>query len=101
MSARKPLGYMRKRGVMAGRDFLQYPWHFDKLFRAWAKWRQGIYRPEASNSTPFAVSLKRLGAPGRIRTRDPLITNQMLYQLSYKGIGHANYQIWPHCKTKK
>jgi hypothetical protein len=25
------------------------------------------------------------GAPGRIRTRDPLITNQVLYQLSYKG----------------
>ena len=27
------------------------------------------------------------GAPGRIRTRDPLITNQVLYQLSYKGSG--------------
>ena len=26
------------------------------------------------------------GAPGRIRTRDPLITNQVLYQLSYKGV---------------
>lgn len=25
------------------------------------------------------------GAPDRIRTRDPLITNQVLYQLSYKG----------------
>lgn len=25
------------------------------------------------------------GAPGRVRTRDPLITNQVLYQLSYKG----------------
>ena len=25
------------------------------------------------------------GAPIRIRTRDPLITNQVLYQLSYKG----------------
>ena len=26
------------------------------------------------------------GAPGRVRTRDPLITNQVLYQLSYKGV---------------
>jgi hypothetical protein len=25
------------------------------------------------------------GAPGRTRTADPLITNQLLYQLSYKG----------------
>lgn len=25
------------------------------------------------------------GAPTRTRTRDPLITNQVLYQLSYKG----------------
>jgi hypothetical protein len=27
------------------------------------------------------------GAGSRIRTRDRLITNQMLYQLSYTGIG--------------
>lgn len=27
------------------------------------------------------------GAGNRIRTRDPLITNQALYQLSYTGIG--------------
>lgn len=26
------------------------------------------------------------GAPDKIRTRDPLITNQVLYQLSYKGL---------------
>ena len=25
------------------------------------------------------------GAPSTTRTRDPLITNQVLYQLSYKG----------------
>lgn len=29
--------------------------------------------------------MKKNGAPIRIRTRDPLITNQVLYQLSYKG----------------
>ena len=30
---------------------------------------------------------KMNGAPARVRTRDPLITNQVLYQLSYKGSG--------------
>jgi hypothetical protein len=29
---------------------------------------------------------EKCGAPGRVRTRDPLITNQVLYQLSYKGL---------------
>jgi hypothetical protein len=29
------------------------------------------------------------GAATKIRTRDPLITNQMLYQLSYSGFGGA------------
>ena len=29
---------------------------------------------------------EKSGAPGRVRTRDPLITNQVLYQLSYKGV---------------
>ena len=29
---------------------------------------------------------KLAGAPERTRTADPLITNQVLYQLSYKGI---------------
>ena len=28
---------------------------------------------------------KNTGAPDKVRTRDPLITNQVLYQLSYKG----------------
>ena len=31
--------------------------------------------------------LEIFGAPIRIRTADPLITNQMLYQLSYRGNG--------------
>ena len=31
------------------------------------------------------------GAGGRIRTRDPLITSQVLYQLSYTGIESAHY----------
>lgn len=29
--------------------------------------------------------LENNGAPDKVRTRDPLITNQVLYQLSYKG----------------
>lgn|GEM_PF-1448858 len=37
--------------------------------------------------------LEKSGAPGRIRTRDPLITNQVLYQLSYKGSGDADSSI--------
>ena len=35
----------------------------------------------------FGMDKMESGAPGRIRTRDPLITNQVLYQLSYKGSG--------------
>ena len=36
-------------------------------------------------SRKMTLSLENTGAPGRVRTRDPLITNQVLYQLSYKG----------------
>ena len=43
--------------------------------------------------------LKLFGAPGRIRTRDPLITNQVLYQLSYKGIfGLSDNRFCPTVK---
>jgi hypothetical protein len=35
------------------------------------------------------------GAPDMIRTRDPLITNQVLYQLSYKGsCGGNSTRFW-------
>ena len=40
------------------------------------------------------------GAPGRIRTRDPLITNQVLYQLSYKGSGDADSILVAPVKQK-
>lgn len=30
--------------------------------------------------------MKSDGAPGRNRTADPIITNDVLYQLSYRGI---------------
>jgi hypothetical protein len=35
----------------------------------------------------FRYLTNLFGAPDMIRTRDPLITNQVLYQLSYKGSG--------------
>ena len=36
-----------------------------------------------------------VGAPDMIRTRDPLITNQVLYQLSYKGsCGGNSTRFW-------
>lgn len=47
----------------------------------------------AKSHDPVNKGLKLLdlldfgGAPGRTRTADPLITNQVLYQLSYKGMG--------------
>jgi site-specific DNA recombinase len=43
----------------------------------------------------FDAAKCKNGAPGRIRTRDPLITNQVLYQLSYKGSADARYHILP------
>lgn len=36
-----------------------------------------------------------IGATDRIRTYDPLITNEMLYQLSYSSIEQENYIISP------
>lgn len=36
---------------------------------------------------------KSAGATDRIRTYDPLITNEMLYQLSYSSIEQMNYTI--------
>ena len=43
------------------------------------------------------VSIKLLinGATDRIRTYDPLITNEMLYQLSYSSIEQEDYIISP------
>ncbi len=43
---------------------------------------------------PFEI----IGAPREIRTPDPLITNQMLYQLSYRGTG---WQILPWPSWRK
>ena len=38
-----------------------------------------------SKVLPLNESRKKLGAPTMIRTRHLLITNQLLYQMSYKG----------------
>ena len=40
---------------------------------------------------PFSVGRKKGGAGGRIRTPDLLITNQLLYQLSYTSLNHGIY----------
>lgn len=44
---------------------------------------------DCGNSVRKLDLLRICGAGNRIRTRDPLITNQVLYQLSYTGIGMA------------
>lgn len=42
-----------------------------------------------------------IGAPNRIRTCDPLITNEMLYQLSYTGICNEIIIAYWFEKSKK
>ena len=37
------------------------------------------------NGLKWLQAHENTGAPDKVRTRDPLITNQVLYQLSYKG----------------
>ena len=39
-----------------------------------------------SGIPPYAIRVEKGGAGGRIRTPDLLITNQLLYQLSYTSI---------------
>ena len=46
-----------------------------------------------SEKTSMAFN-KLIGAPDKVRTRDPLITNQVLYQLSYKGSAGLITQAW-------
>ena len=43
-----------------------------------------------SGTPPYSVMSCGGGAGGRIRTPDLLITNQLLYQLSYTSISPAN-----------
>ncbi len=53
------------------------------------KWFCGA-RPELrskANGPRIATRPVGIGAGGRNRTRDPLITSQVLYQLSYTGEG--------------
>ena len=48
----------------------------------------GTTRRPVSFNSKILMSAE-YGAPRETRTPDPLITNQMLYQLSYKGSGRA------------
>src|SRR4051812_4963724 len=50
----------------------------------------------ASGACPEALSRSESGAPGRIRTRDPLIRSQMLYPLSYGRAVGAQLEHAPH-----
>ena len=55
----------------------------------WPVLAGGEWGTNAATSLALKVSLSQIGKDGaldRIRTCDPLITNQVLYQLSYKGI---------------
>ena len=46
--------------------------------------------PDCPKTEAFQyLTAQLIGAPRETRTPDPLITNQMLYQLSYKGSGHG------------
>ena len=45
--------------------------------------------PHPKGGCQVVNSSEHVGADGRIRTGDLLITNQLLYQLSYVGIGLA------------
>ena len=50
----------------------------------WSKWWSNSKCARITVSQ-FAFSLGKFGADERIRTADLLITNQLLYQLSYVG----------------
>ena len=45
----------------------------------------------------FGLDIEETGAGSRIRTRDPEITNHVLYQLSYTGAGKGFYQKLVGC----
>ena len=46
-----------------------------------------------------AVTLAKAGAGSRIRTDDLLITNQLLYQLSYAGTTETAGTYYEHSKS--
>lgn len=48
-------------------------------------WPLKVDGPPGGSSDEFTASRRLNGAGSRIRTRDILITNQALYQLSYTG----------------
>ena len=53
--------------------------------------RQQIYSLSPLATREIAHILYELGAGGRIRTPDLLITNQLLYQLSYTSTTTSEY----------
>ena len=54
----------------------------------WSEYKDlnlGPPAPKAGALTRLRYTPKKTGAPTTIRTQDLLITNQLLYQLSYRG----------------
>ena len=62
-----------------------------QLAPPWAS-RFGTKRA-SGNDACVRIRIKMDGAPTRTRTADLLITNQLLYQLSYRGAGRWHTQI--------
>jgi hypothetical protein len=60
----------------------------------------GLNSPENINMLICNIYLVKCGAPTRTRTADLLITNQLLYQLSYRGIAGRLMRIFRSCKMK-
>ena len=72
------LGERLSVGLMASSRASSLP----QVFRGWRK----SERPETTKPSHFCEGFVLYGAGTRSRTRDLLITSQLLYQLSYTGV---------------
>ena len=54
----------------------------------------GFQTPETTKPSYFYEGFVLYGAGTRSRTRDLLITSQLLYQLSYTGVLGDDYSDW-------
>ena len=64
-----------------------------KRFQKWFQTPEPARRKGLNIVKHFSLPRLQNGATDRIRTYDPLITNEMLYQLSYSSIEQMNYTI--------
>ena len=79
-----------KSAKVKSRSLLQSAFWWGMVDSNHRRHRQQIYSlsPLATREIPHIIY--EIGAGGRIRTPDLLITNQLLYQLSYTSISPAN-----------